>query len=423
MKILVITRNAWDDTNAIGNTLSNFLCGVEGAEFASIYFRASKPNNKLCKKYYHTSETEILKKWFKPSSIGHSFTTSEDGEATQNKKSKEKTLIRAIQKYGIKAAYKISDRLWYSKKWINKRLDDFIEEFKPDLMVTFVKSAPQYYLTLKHIREKYKVPLFSWIADDEYTALLKKNAKREISNLQYIINESAKVTGCSEELCEYYNSVFGCNAETLYKGCDLSNPLKNKNNDNLTIVYAGNLLYGRLEIISRLADSLKKNSEISQNVIFEVYSNTNLLDSEIQTHFGDDSVVKYMGRKDYGFIKERLSNADVVLHAESFNEEQILKTKYSFSTKIVDYLQSGSVILAIGPSEISSIKYIAKIPGAYVINDLEKIDEGLKTLFADASAFYEMASATRQFAKLHHDSCLLSQKINETFRNILEGGV
>ena len=422
MRILVITRNAWDDTNAIGNTLSNFLNGIENAEFASIYFRGSKPNNKLCKRYYHTSEIEVVKKWFKPSNIGHYFTSAEVADTTKGK-SKEKTLIRAIQKYGIKMAYKVSDRLWYSEKWINKKLDAFIEEFKPDLMVTFVKSAPQYYLTVKHIKEKYNVPLFSWIADDEYTTLLRKKSKREINNLKYIINESAKVTGCSEELCEYYNAVFGCHAEILYKGCDLSTPFKDKNNEKLTIVYAGNLLYGRLEIISRFANSLKKSAEHSAKIIFEVYSNTNLLESEIQANFGDDKIVKYMGRRDYGFIKERLTEADVVLHVESFDEDQILKTKYSFSTKIVDYLQSGSVILAIGPSEISSIKYISKIPGAYVINDMERLSEELEHFLSKAPKFYEMASSTRRFAHLHHDSRVLSQKMNEAFKNILEGGV
>ena len=62
MRVLVVTRNAWDDTNAIGNTLSNFFKGIDCIEFANIYFRAAKPNNKLCKTYFHVTEIEILKK-------------------------------------------------------------------------------------------------------------------------------------------------------------------------------------------------------------------------------------------------------------------------------------------------------------------------------------------------------------------------
>ena len=421
MKILVITRNAWDDTNAIGNTLSNFFGGVEDVEFSAIYFRSARPNNAYCKKYYHTSETEILKKWFKPADIGRSFSVSDSHVCTEHKKNKEKTVIRAIHKYGLKLAYKVSDALWYSEKWINKRLDDFIEEFDPDLVVTFVKSAPQYYLTIKHLREKYNVPLFSWIADDEYSALLKNKAKREIENLRYILNESAVVKGCSEELCEYYNSVFGCNATPLYKSCDLSAPIKERSNETTTIVYAGNLLYGRAEIISRFAGVVESLEKEDRKISLEIYSNTELLGSEVQKYFPTQTA-KYMGRKPYEFIKNRLSEADIVLHVESFEDEEILKTKYSFSTKIIDYLQSGSVLLAIGPEVLSSIKYISRIPGACVINDMDNVYSSLKNLLDNPISLHKRATEIREFAQLYHNSSVASKEVTKMFNEIIKKG-
>ena len=62
MRILVISRNAWDDTNAIGNTMSNFFGGIDNVVFASMYFRSATPNNRLRKRNYRDSETENLKK-------------------------------------------------------------------------------------------------------------------------------------------------------------------------------------------------------------------------------------------------------------------------------------------------------------------------------------------------------------------------
>ena len=423
MKILVISRNPWDDTNSIGNTLSNFFGGVEDVEFAAIYFRSAKPNNKLCKKYYRTSEIEVARKWFKPNRIGKSFTL--EGGATVDRESgkNEKKLVRLIHKYGLKLAYKLSDHLWYSKKWINRNLDAFIEDFAPDLVVTFVKSAPQYYLTVKHLREKYNVPLFTWIADDEYTALKKKKAQREIDNLEYILKQSAQVTGCSTEICEYYNSIFGCEAKPLYKSCDLSTPVKESVNDPLTIVYAGNLLYGRLEIISRIAKEINKMAESGVNVLFEVYSNTELSDQEMQNAFCNSEFTKYMGRRDYDYIKHRLSEADIVLHVESFEDEEILKTRYSFSTKIIDYLQSGSVILAVGPEQIASMRYISHIPGAKVINSLDCLESDLKSLLSDAPYFSRYASESREFAEQNHSCASAAEKMAKMFNEIVKGGV
>ena len=425
MKILVITRNAWDDTNAIGNTLSNFFNGVEDAEFAAVYFRSAMPNNELCENYYRTSEIEIMRKWFKPAQIGKRFfwEAEEKTERDESTAKKEKNMVRVIQKYGLKLAYKLSDYLWYSEKWINDNLKDFIDSFSPDLMVTFVKSAPQYFLTIKYLRENYNIPLFSWIADDEYTALLKNNRRKEIQNLKYILDESAVVRGCSEELCQYYNTVFGCKAEPLYKSCDLSNPIKKTVNTPISIVYAGNLLYGRADILRHIADVVEEFSRRGTDVSFEIYSNTALLSSEIEEYFGGRCSTKYMGRREYAVIKQRLSAADIVLHVESFESEEILKTKYSFSTKIIDYLQSGSVLLAVGPQEVASMKYIKCIPGTCVINSLNDLQTELKTLLTDASGFYRRAVDIRDFAQQHHDVSVVSKELTETFHRIIAGGV
>lgn len=423
MRILIITRNAWDDTNAIGNTISNFFGDIEGAEFAAIYFRSSLPNNPVCKKYYQTSEMEIIRKWFRPQLIGRQFCLSKNNiKQNENNVKKEKKLIHLIQKYGLKLAYKLSDSLWYSEKWINDNLDRFIEEFSPDVVFTFVKSAPQYYLIVKHIREKYNIPLFTWIADDEYTAFEQQGGKKEIRNLRYILNESATICGCSQEICDYYQSIFGCEAKPLYKSCEFSFPIKTSIGDPITIVYAGNLLYGRLDIISQVADVVENLNANGIGVSFEVFSNTFILPQEEQAIFGTKKATQYMGKRDYGFIKKRLAIADIVLHVESFDESEIQKIKYSFSTKIIDYLQSGSVILAIGPKEISSMRYLSGIPGVMVVNDVKNLIFDLQKLLVDSDSLMQRACAIRNYAEHHHGTKTVFKILTEIYSQKKNGG-
>lgn len=420
MRILVISRNAWDDTNAIGNTMSNFFKRIENVEFASIYFRSSSPNNELCECYYQTSEMEILKKWFFPQRIGRKFYFSKEKNSERKHAStqNEQALIHMIKKYGVKMAYRISDSLWYSKKWINGNLKQFIESFSPDLIFTFAKSAPQYYLTVRYLREKFQIPLLTWIADDEYTVLLKNNSQREIENLKYILNESSVVRGCSQEICDYYNSIFNCNATPLYKGCEFSASVKDKVSEPIKMVYAGNLLYGRLEIIKRIADVLESSEIGVQKVRFDIYSNT-LLDEIEEAFFSHKTCTKYMGRKDYETIKRVLSESDIVLYVESFESSEIAKTKYSFSTKIIDYLQSGSILLAIGPNEISSIKYIKKIPGAYVIDDLGSLRENFLSLVRGSVDFIHRAEQIRNFADKYHNVAINAEDLKKTIETLL----
>ena len=423
MRVLVISRNAWDDTNSVGNTLSNFFQNLKDVEFANIYFRSSKPNNNVCKRYYRITEFEVIKKWFAPSKIGKEFLwTKEQGSKDSSISAiDEKKIIRLIHKYGIKTAYKISNRIWYSRKWLNTNLDKFIESFSPDLVVSFVKSAPQYFMTIKYLREKFHIPLFSWIADDEYTTLSKNSQIREIENLEYILRESAVVRGCSEEICEYYNSVFGCKAVPLYKGCTLSARRKTTTNNPIKIAYAGNLLYGRLDVIKKISEAIEKYTPESYGVRFEIYSNTPL-SSEYQSYFDSTRYTEYMGQRDYEIIKQRLSESDIVLHAESFDNAQIIKTKYSFSTKIIDCLQCGSVLLAVGPSELSSIKYVKKIPGAFVIEKLDCLEKDLLSMLNETATFGERAEAIGAFAKSYHDESINSIELMNTFLKITKKG-
>ena len=235
--------------------------------------------------------------------------------------------------------------------------------------------------------------------------------------MKYILDESAVVKGWSQEICNYYHSVFRCEASPLYKACDLSSAVKDFVNIPLKLAYAGNLLYGRMDTIKRIVQALELYDPTGEKVLFEVYSNTSLsydekkfFDEKISTHF--------MGCLDYEIIKDRLSSADVVLHAESFEEEQILKTKYSFSTKIIDCLQSGSVLLAVGPCELASISYIKKIPGAHVIDCQNNLETEVVRFLEDRENFTRRALAIRDFALNHHNLETNAKTLKNIFNKV-----
>jgi hypothetical protein len=48
------------------------------------------------------------------------------------------------------------------------------------------------------------------------------------------------------------------------------------------------------------------------------------------------------------------------------------KTRLSISTKIPEYLASGKPILAVGPDDISSIRYLKRLGISYIINSLDE---------------------------------------------------
>ena len=62
-------------------------------------------------------------------------------------------------------------------------------------------------------------------------------------------------------------------------------------------------------------------------------------------------------------------------------KKAIVSTKYSFSTKIPEYLSAGRCVLAVGPAEVASVRYLSDF--ACVINDKEQMVFELKKLITD----------------------------------------
>ena len=92
----------------------------------------------------------------------------------------------------------------------------------------------------------------------------------------------------------------------------------------------------------------------------------------------------------------------MVLLIESFEEEEKAKTRYSFSTKIIDALQSGSSILAVGPDDISSIRYLDSVSGSIVINGLSDFESKMSYISENPEILIENAEKIREFALKNH---------------------
>ena len=115
----------------------------------------------------------------------------------------------------------------------------------------------------------------------------------------------------------------------------------------------------------------------------------------------------------YNEIKRLMREADIVLHVESFDETQIKLVRLSFSTKITDCMQSGSMMMAIGPMSVASISYANNVPGCVVVNDLKNIDATIRSLINSKSTILKNAEKTNNFAKEN----IILDKIQKRLRN------
>ena len=413
MNILVIGSNAWNDRNSFGNTVSNFFSGWSEDEFYNIYTRAEQPDNSVCNEYYRITDTSIVRNFFRKEKIGGKVVAGKTSAAADKGVANEKKFIHFLHKRNIRIFRKLEDKLWATGRWYNKKLEEFISKANPQIIFLFAIASGANYFLFNTLKKKTNAKTVLFVADDVYGHYSRKDTKRARAlrvRFEQMMRDADLVYGASEQMCSEYEKLFDRKVFPLYKGCDFSAPTEKKRNDPIKMIYAGNLLFGRADTLAQLADTLEKVNANGVKVSLDIYSNTEL-DNELMDKLNVGGSSRLCGSRPYTEIKELMQKADIVLHVESFLPDEIKKVRYSFSTKIIDCLQSGSTFMVIGPKGIASVEYPRKINGAIVVDDTESLESVLREILNDDLT--ARADKIRAFAEEHHSI--------ESVKNALRG--
>jgi len=99
-------------------------------------------------------------------------------------------------------------------------------------------------------------------------------------------------------------------------------------------------------------------------------------------------------------------DANVLVHVESFDEASRLLTRLSLSTKIPQYLMAGRCVLAYGPAELASVRYVAETGAGPAVSteDVDKLASELEKLISSPALRQAYAAGARRTALDRHDA-------------------
>lgn len=401
MRILVISDVPWSEDNSVGNTYSNIFKNMKGVEFANLYCKAGIPSSKLVTKYYQITEKKLLMDL-----VGIKRQTSKiQNNNNSNKGQKLYDIARILR---FQAFFIIRELIWKIGRWRNKELDQFLDEYKPDIIFSFCLESIYYMNLIEYCRNYSKAKLGLFFADDVYS-YIKRNplylvykyySRLKMKNLA---NMSNLVYGATPQLCDEYSDIFKKKIKLLYKICEEINNSKSSVNLPLKMIYTGNLFYGRWKTLALIAKSIKEINLDGTKVQLSIYT-TGLTTKKMKKVLNLEGASRLLGAIPYEQVKEELRNSDIVLHVESFDKKEIRKTRLSFSTKIVDCMQSGSCLLAVGPVKTASIKLLSEYKIAQVVlsNDKETIKKKILELLENTEILIDTSYSMYQFAIKNH---------------------
>lgn len=410
MKILVVSLNAWSLSNSTGNTLSNLFAElIETDEVANIYCREEAIDNTICNHYFRITEKDVIRNILTPHNCGHIVDYDEGEKPSTSNSVANRSKIDLLRRFRSNLLYLIRELIWAFPVWKNCNLEKFILDFEPDIIYMHGHYNCYMHNILHYCQKISGAKVAMYWADDMYgrkakaplgyiyESLLRRKFKKSIQL-------SSLLFGGSLQLCDEYSKLFGKQFIPFFKECKQVRYDDNKKIGNpITIVYAGNLLFGREKIIVELIRAIDKvnNSNLTHRLYLKVFSNTTP-SAEAISYMDDKKNSCFMGCKPYPEVCEQMDKSELVLFIESFKKKDIQTTRLSFSTKIIDCMQSSAGILAIGPKEIASMDYLTKNQLGYTITDMSEIESKLAFLADHSDMINDMNKKKVEFAQKYH---------------------
>lgn len=372
MKILVISRTPWNNSNSFGNTFSNLFEGMPDVELYNICCQSGSTDNNLVQTTLQMSEASVIR-----ALKGGEIAIEQNVFTDVNAELKVANTGRKQRKTWMFVA---RDLLWKvgALKW-KKRVKNFIESIRPDVL--YLPVYPSWYMCdiAQYAIKCASVPVIAHISDDDYgynvgmskSGYLYQMISRK--KLRNIISKVSYIEVFADNMKQEYEKLFNVPCHVIGKGMlpeEVEKPQVPESRDELHFVYTGGIGGERFDVLMALARSFS--SQSFKKCFLDIYSATPLTVSMKATMDSIKGII-FHGAVSGAEVRGIQMKADYLVHVEGFSPASISSTKMSFSTKIPDYLSTGNVMFAIGPAEINSIQVLKSRDIAVVCDSLDKI--------------------------------------------------
>jgi hypothetical protein len=430
VKILIVSHNALSLHANNGKTLYSLFKDWPAENIAQLYFQDEKPESEKFHNFFRVRDIDIFKviiRIKKQSHCGDVIASEKYLGNLQVNRSKIKDIIKIILKDYMHIHIIVRDLIYATNIWRSNKLLDWISDFHPDAIFFLGGNSLFSFKVVLWLSEKYKIPLYMYLTDDyvinnkPVNLIQKWQHKALINCYKQTFDKATGLFVIGEMMAVEFEKYFSIKFHPIMNSIEFSNIVRpsfqRPSRNEIIIVYAGGLHLNRWKMIVEFGRLIKKCiKSLNKKVIIEIFS-VQLPDVSIRTQL-DAAPLSYKGELSGNNLKARLESADYLLHVESFEEKYRQLTKLSVSTKISEYLASGTCIIGYGPAEVASMRILSDNKIGITITDIDSDDEKiekLKTIFSDSDKRNEFAQRGFDYAFNNFNA----EKTRSYLKNIL----
>lgn len=421
--VLIVSRGVWNDAGT-ASTLSNIFKNYDSSRLSQIYIETKKPNTRLCQSFFQISEFSLIKKIYK-----WKTRTGQRVDATYVSNTdiahKEVRAMQYARDHRSFAYTIMRELLWHLNGWKSNELRKFIQEENPD--VVWLTGSPLILMNRlsQYVVNHSKKPYCIFEMDDVYSYrncgsnpfkyLYRFFLRRRVKTL---LQGADQVFVISPKMKREFDSLFGIDSIVLTKGIDFTErPYEEKEPSRpVNMVYVGQLIYGRLSTVQKLAAVLDHINNNEKQIVLNIYTGT-FVPEDVKERMAEKGNVVFHAPVPYTQVAEIIRESDVVLFSETFEDTKKNIARLSFSTKLTDYLSEGKCMLAIGPGDIAPMEYLIENEAAITVTDVLDIKNKVEQLLKPG-VIAEYARKAYECGRRNHDKQVLDRIVYGRIKEI-----
>jgi len=422
-KILIISISAWN-SKVGADTWPTLVGGLNPNNIANISLREEPPDSLACNNYFVLSENKVIK-----SVLKRKIKTGRRVERCLTEENVSSDLAKhnlRYQKMGKKRGFFglfAREVVWKLGKWKTKELDEFIELFKPDVILYSMDGYIHLNRICRYVKIKTGAKSIGFFVDDNFT--YKQSNRFGLKMFRFLQRHSLKKLAKQTDAFWAITDMTKREADEFF-GIDctvVTKPLKKdavyqdwQVGEPIRILYTGNLQIGRDRSLIKVVEALK---EINREKIFfqvDVYTKTQLSeDVKAQLDCGFCTLHKPVPQREVLKLQEQ---ADILLFLEDIDGPDARTARLSFSTKITDYLSSGKCIFAVGCIDTAPMQYFLENRAAIIATTFIEMVEKFKAILENKNLLAQYAKQACECGNRNHKKENVLKIVHESIEQL-----
>ncbi len=310
----------------------------------------------------------------------------------------------------------------FYKLKITPEFRDWINEFKPDIIYTQL-STLELIRFVDALHEEAHIPVAIHMMDDwpmtiDRPGIMHRYWKKvNDSEFRTLVKKSSVLMSICDAMSDEYEKRYGRKFVAFHNTIDIDKWIPVSKTDwsvkgPFRILYAGRLGVGVINSVIDIIDAVNDPQLEDCDLVFELQTaDIGLLKGKAVLN----ERVKSVGTIDYADLPIRFAGADMLVLPHDFDYESINFLRYSFSTKITEYMISGTPVLVYADSSTSLTKYASKGEWAYIVDkrDKQSIIDAFRELYSNMSLREKFGCKAREIAIEREDSRIVREEFRK----------